>query len=236
MAAQPVCRDDAGMNSPLVICGCPGSGTSLVTKMLRHAGLFTGSDSGPIEARKYHESQCFKQYNIQFLTRTIDFPHAPKSVQQFETHNSRMKENLDEIALSVDRDSLLAEYWSNVDESSAHQAWGWKDPRNSATVMIWREIFPQLRVIVVCRNWKWRDRWKSGGSDSGNWYRKQSTAEIRKLYQNPIGIDANSMLHVDVDRFTTDANLFADVLAWSNLNQNPASEFEHFLATVGFER
>jgi len=174
------------MKSPILICGCPGSGTSLVTKILRHAGLFTGADSGPPDARKYHESQCFKRYNERFLSETILFSHAPKSVEQFEKHNQLMVQRLESLAQLVDRDALLREYWGDSENLKAEAIWGWKDPRNSATALIWKEVFPQIRVIVISRNWKWRDLWKSSGTESGKWYRKQSTSALRDLYCDPI--------------------------------------------------
>jgi hypothetical protein len=102
--------------------------------------------------------------------------------------------------------------------------------------MIWKQIFPQLRVIVVCRNWRWRNRWKFGGSDSGNWFRKQSTAELREMYQAPIGIDPESLFKVDVDRLTTDADFFGEVLTWCQLNAEPSLRFDEFLANVGVEK
>jgi hypothetical protein len=224
------------MNAPILICGCPGSGTSLVAKILRHAGLFLGADAGPADARKYHESQCFKRYNIRFLDRTIGFPHAPKSVEQFQTHNSRMKLRKAQLVELVDSGQLLSEYWGDSVSQFSTQPWGWKDPRNSATAMIWQGVFPQLRVIVICRNWRWRDRWKSGGSESGNWYRKQSTAELRKLYEHPVGIDQNSLLRVDVDQLTTDANFLEQVLTWCNLSIDPRHTFDDFMEEIGLER
>lgn len=228
------------MSAPILLCGCPGSGTSLVAKILRHAGLFTGADSGSFDARKYHESQCFKGYNIQFLTQTIKFPHAPKSVQQFNNHNAIMKQQLEQLVQLVDRDQLLSDYWGDSSGDPKDQSWGWKDPRNSATAMIWRAVFPDLRLIVICRNgrWldRWLDRWKSGGSDSGKWYRQRSTAKLRELYQTPIGIDPNSLLQVDVDQLTTDVDFFERVLAWCDLRSDPSINFGEFMGRVGVER
>jgi hypothetical protein len=92
------------------------------------------------------------------------------------------------------------------------------------------------RVIAICRNWRWRDRWKSGGSASGNWYRKQSTAELRRLYESPIGIDQNSILRVDVDQLTTDAAVFESVLTWCNLSVGPRMKFKDVMEEIGLER
>jgi len=230
------CHNKPSMNSPILLCGCPGSGTSLVAKMLRHAGLFTGADSGPADARKYHESQCFMKYNIQFLTDTINFSHAPKSVLQFQSHNANMRLQLESLTKMVDRNQLLSEYWGDSENMPNSPIWGWKDPRNSATALIWKQVFPELRVIIISRNWRWRDRWKFGGSDSGNWYRKQSTAELREMYQHPIGIEPESQLRIDVDQLMTAADYFGHVLKWCNLSPEPMNQFDDFLTKVGVER
>ena len=182
--------------NPVAICGCPGSGTSLITKMLRHAGLFTGSDSGPFNARKYHESQCFKKYNQLFLTTTINIDYAPKSVLQFQSHNELMKEKIDELVDLVDLEKLLESYWGEF--RIEDQPWGWKDPRNSATLMIWEKLFPQLKILLISRQWKWKDLWKSGGTESGNWFRKNSNRKVRQMYLEPVCVGNSSTFIVDV--------------------------------------
>ena len=42
--------------SPLLITGSMGGGTSYITKLLKHRGLYFGSDSGALENRKNHET------------------------------------------------------------------------------------------------------------------------------------------------------------------------------------
>lgn len=224
------------MNHPIMICGCPGSGTSLVAKMLRHAGLFTGADSGPASARKYHESQSFMQENIRLLKHTIDFPHAPKSADQFRRHNQQMQQQLDQLVKSIDLDRLLTTYWGQADCKTQKRPWCWKDPRNSATAMIWKNVLPGLKVVVVCRKWRWHDRWKRGGTDSGRWYRRQSTREIRAMYEQPLGIEGDDLLKVDVQQLTSDADYFGKVLNWCHLDHDSADRFDDFLDRVGVER
>jgi hypothetical protein len=31
-------------------------------------------------------------------------------------------------------------------------SWGWKDPRNCITLPFWQRLFPEIRVLIVCRN------------------------------------------------------------------------------------
>lgn len=217
-----------------MICGCPGSGTSLVTKMLRHAGLFVGCDSGPKEARKYHESQCFKKHNEQFLSQTIAFPHAPKSAEQFNAHNQRMSESLEELIDSVDIDELMNDFWGTATERK-HQNWGWKDPRNSANALVWTNLFPEMKAIVISRNVRWRDRRINTGSDSGRWFRQESTSKLRSLYKKPIGLSPDMIFQIDVDQLTRDAEVFRKTLNWCGLDEGPANSFEKYLGKIGFE-
>ena len=35
---------------------------------------------------------------------------------------------------------------------SAHQPWGWKDPRNSLTLPFWMRLIPDLKVVICLRN------------------------------------------------------------------------------------
>ena len=167
--------------TPILICGAPGSGTSLVTKVLRRSGVFVGSDAGPQEARKFHESVCFREANNLILNATIGFPHAPKTTAQFLQHIEMLEQNPQELASLVDVKRLLRQYWRSKEPCLL---WGWKDPRNSANVLLWRKLFPELRILTVNKNWSWRER-NRDGSKAGHWFRRQSTWRLRRLYRNP---------------------------------------------------
>ena len=69
-------------SSPIIICGAHGGGTSFTTKMLRHSGLFVGSDVEPFEQRKFHESASFRTFNI----FAFSLPRISKQIGR-ETHN-----------------------------------------------------------------------------------------------------------------------------------------------------
>ena len=221
------------MSGPVLICGCPGSGTSFVTKMLRYAGMFAGADAGPVEARKYHESACFVDLNKKFLTQTIDFPYAPKGAWQFSEHIARTEETLDELVGLVDKNCLLDTYWG---ESDPTDFWGWKDPRNSATAVIWREVFPDLRVLVTGRKWTKAMRRQSGGSLAGEWFRQESTAKVRALYLHPPGVEGLDRYQVDFDKLVTSSDEFNRLLNWIGLPDRPADEFKSFLDQLRIER
>jgi hypothetical protein len=129
-----------------MICGAPGSGTSLVTKMLRTLGMFAGSDAGSLSDRKFHESIAFRNANNLILSATIDFPHAPKSAKQFHDHVSILEDSLTKWVALINLAELRNGY---LGESNDCKWWGWKDPRNSANVLLWKTIFPDLRIITI---------------------------------------------------------------------------------------
>ena len=220
------------MNNPILICGCPGGGTSLVTKMLRYAGMFAGADAGPCEARKYHESNAFVEANRTFLNQTIAFPHAPKSALQFTTHIERSGKDLVQLASLVDKEDLLANYWAGAQRNTV---WGWKDPRNSANALIWRSLFPELRVLVIHRKWSRTMRAELGKSDAGIWFRKESTKDLRRLYYDPPGIEGLDRFDVDFDRLIEGSAEFEATLRWCGLSDEPLKDYRAFLEQVGLE-
>ena len=142
--------------APWIICGCPGSGTSLVTRILRQAGLFVGSDAGELQSRKFHESASFRNVNSEWLRTSIDFPHAPKDALQFRRHIDYVRHHQDALLRQIRMKNLLTEYWGPQDPGDC---WGWKDPRNSANLLLWRELFPHARILIIQRKWRLRMRW-----------------------------------------------------------------------------
>ena len=215
------------LHPPIIICGCPGSGTSLVTRMLRHAGFFAGTDAGPLESRKFHESNIFRQVNQQLLGESIDFPHAPKSKRQFVDHLKYCSQHLQAMQEKIDLDRILEIYWGDARDEQA--IWGWKDPRNSANLMIWRTQFPDLRVLVIERLWSKKMLTQDGGSASGNWFRTESTSAVRNQYLNPAGAKGLDVYRVNFDQLLNDVNELSKLLSWARLPVEPADHFERFL-------
>jgi hypothetical protein len=47
---------------------------------------------------------------------------------------------------------LQTEATDLIHRFSAHQPWGWKDPRNSLTLPFWMRLIPNLKVVICLRN------------------------------------------------------------------------------------
>ena len=199
--------------------------------MLRHAGLFAGVDAGPLQARKFHESNIFRQVNQQLLRESIDFPHAPKSERQFIDHLKYCSRHLDEMQTKVDLENILKVYWGNHQQEQI--VWGWKDPRNSANLIIWRALFPDMRVLVIERTWSKKMLNQDGGSASGNWFRTQSTSAVRSHYLNPTAADGLDVHRVNFDQLLKEPDELSELLNWAHLPSRPADDFEDFLKLAG---
>ncbi len=197
--------------------------------MLRYAGMFVGADAGPRATRKFHESKIFRDCNKKILIETINFSHSPKGVRQFEEHVLKAQSQLERLVTLIDKQQLLKTYWGEHEEADI---WGWKDPRNSATAIVWREIFPGMRVLVIKRAWSRQMRQQIGGSESGDWFRQSSSRKLREMYWHPPGIDGLDSYVVNFDRLLIEASELESLLQWIGLSIDPIREFDLFLDRV----
>ncbi len=134
---------------PVIIVGMHRSGTTMITKMLEGLGLFVG-DQKEIN----HEALFFWNINnwIFELTHSrADLPH------NFRYLNPRTREiilqDLNYFVRSRKKKLFLGNKYnaySSIKELDF--PWGWKDPKNSFTIELWKEVFPNARVLHIYRN------------------------------------------------------------------------------------
>lgn len=217
---------------PLIICGCPGSGTSLFAKMLRHCGVFLGADAGDIEDRKFHESACFRKVNQFWLEQLIRFSHAPKGTHQFRRIRKLIPARAKHLVNSIDVQLLMKDFFRG--EGSV-KAWGWKDPRNSATAAIWKMVFPEARVVVLERKWQDTFREESSNSLAGSWFRRESTEAVRNDYLNPPLIPAADIIRVELQQLIADVQHLNHFLTKVGLGENQITDFTAFKSRIGLE-
>lgn len=206
---------------PVIICGVHGGGTSFITKMLRASGLFVGHHIEPFEARKFHESETFRNVNV-FVFRQLarDVNGMSKRFLELYTENYHHKEKKKHIFNSVENnlDKILKKY-SNNNKKVFDSCWGWKDPRNSLTLEIWANFFPKCKVVKIRKE---VDN-NSSKSGSGHWFRNCSDYE-RNFYNNPEKIykleDLNlRTIHVQFEEITSKQDKFDELLEFCGLEQ-----------------
>lgn len=125
---------------PYIIIGMHRSGTSLVAKVLEKAGIFMGV----IKDHNY-EAMHFLSLNQQTLWAAGASWLDPKVPAQ-------------EFYRTIPEHELYREHFrlntsfQKLANSLKKPDWGWKDPRNTFTLAMWLEMFPQAKVIHVFRN------------------------------------------------------------------------------------
>ena len=136
--------------APILLSGMHRSGTSMVTDILNKCGLIIGN-----KLDSNNESLFFQRINIWMMSLLGSSWDNPKI---FDEINEDIKQDivsqLEKLVRS--RANTLYFGWSNIIKKGSFndisQPWGWKDPRNTFTENIWREIFPELKTIHIIRH------------------------------------------------------------------------------------
>jgi hypothetical protein len=136
--------------APLIIIGMHRSGTSLIAGLLHKAGIFMG-----YKQDHNNESVFFQRLN-EFIFRQAnaswDNPHNFLFIDQsFKDYARRLIElHLKGLRRVQYLGPLRFFRYKTIKDIDF--PWGWKDPRNTFTVDIWKEIFPEARIVHVFRN------------------------------------------------------------------------------------
>jgi sulfotransferase family protein len=129
---------------PICVAGMHRSGTSLVARLLAASGVYVGSPGelvapAPDNPEGFGESLPFLRLNDAVLARLGGFWDRPPAMPPGWAVSPRLSNLRREAA------TLVARF-------RGQEPWFWKDPRNSLTVAFWREVIPELRVIVCVRS------------------------------------------------------------------------------------
>jgi hypothetical protein len=143
---------------PVCIAGMHRSGTSLVSRLLYHCGLYLGPEAELLPPRPGNEEGYWENRRFVELNQTIlfrlgygwDLPPDPATGW----------ENRPEIV------ELRGEAQQLVAQFANRDPWGWKDPRNSLTLPFWQSLIPDLTVVVCIREPLEVARSLSGRGDS----------------------------------------------------------------------
>lgn len=147
---------------PVIVIGMHRSGTSLVAGMLGALGVYVGPEFGApaggdltAQARAgrlsgYAEAAAFFRVNEQLLRA------GRASWSRVEPFLQRRGQSAwgQSAALALQAHtcgSLLRDFLRPLSEDY-QGPWGWKDPRNSLTLPLWRQLFPEVRIVHVVRN------------------------------------------------------------------------------------
>jgi hypothetical protein len=136
--------------SPIVVIGMHRSGTRLLVEILDKLGVFMGADR-----QADSESIAFMLINEEILHQCGALWSEPMSAHFMLAQ----PDIVGQIALSA-RETLAAQLekyvgssgWHLADSSQEVPTFGWKDPRNTFTLPVWKQVFPNLRTIHIVRH------------------------------------------------------------------------------------
>lgn len=127
--------------------GMHRSGTRLLVQVLEKLGVFMGADQ-----QADSESVAFMLANEEILHQCGAFWSEPMSAHFMLAHSGAAEQ----LALDA-ADALDARLDRYVGPSGWHRGtplppFGWKDPRNTFTLPVWKQVFPNLRTIHIVRH------------------------------------------------------------------------------------
>ena len=135
---------------PIIVIGMHRSGTSLLSKILHEAGIYMGKDN-----YGNYESSFFLHFNRWVLKQTYASWDNPYN---FNYINNNFKSHIKQTYYKRVKSVHLAKYlgWKKYLKHKSLEnidfRWGWKDPRNTFVFDIYREIYPNAKVLHIYRN------------------------------------------------------------------------------------
>lgn len=137
---------------PVIVLGAHRSGTSALSRILDELGVFVGS-----RLDRNHESWFFLRLNVWLLAQCGGRWDHPEPFHALLADPDRRRAVLDYLALSLRSPRAIG--YLGVRRWLTHRRierldtpWGWKDPRNTFTLPLWLELFPDARVLHIHRH------------------------------------------------------------------------------------
>ena len=137
---------------PIIVIGMHRAGTSMLTRLLDSAGVYVGR-------RLTRNAECPFMNSLNYW------------VFEQSSANWDNPESVDDLLNYGDIRSVVTDYLGGVIDGPAaahylglrrwlrHRSlhaiphhWGWKDPRNTYTLPLWLDVFPNARVLHITRH------------------------------------------------------------------------------------
>ena len=136
---------------PIIITGMHRSGTSLLSRILMQQSIFMG-----YKLDSNNESIFFQRINKWILSCIVSSWDNPRTLQDLEIEDVDLIINrLDKVLNSRFSKSLFLgkkDLFYNRSLNKMDVNWGWKDPVNTFTLFIWKQIFHNSKIININRH------------------------------------------------------------------------------------
>lgn len=139
-------------DAPIIILGMHRSGTSMITRMLERLGLFAGK-----EQEENNEATLFLELNSWLLEQSGGAWDNPAPLRYLLDFPELRKLCKDHLALLLSTPRVVSYlgwnyYFRHRSPQRLNLPWGWKDPRNTYTLPIWLDLFPNAKIIHIYRH------------------------------------------------------------------------------------
>lgn len=140
------------MPQPIIVIGMHRSGTSMISRMLEDLGLFMGMVKDP-----NNEAEFFLEINSWLMRECCASWDRPEPVDRLMANRPLRGMIADYLRYYMGTRAVvpylgLARHLSHRTPEGLEGAWGWKDPRNTYTLPLWLDIFPEARIVHVVRH------------------------------------------------------------------------------------
>ena len=137
---------------PIIVIGMHRSGTTLLTKLMEKGGVSWGWQKD-----EYNESIFFQDINERLFSMangTWDHPEPVKAFMADHRHLGQAEKSIRQLLSQTFPNGWFGkiDHADSVETPKSFPLWGWKDPRNTYTLPVWRRIFPGACVIHIIRN------------------------------------------------------------------------------------
>lgn len=134
---------------PVIIIGMHRSGTSMLTHTLQQLGLFIG-----------HKLLPFDLYEASFFVTLNEWLLAQANASWDNTYNFQFADDVfKQQAIDILKSELKGKKKKKFlgknkvgDIRQLNIPWAWKDPRTTITIDLWKEIFPDAKILHIYRN------------------------------------------------------------------------------------
>lgn len=137
---------------PVIIMGMHRSGTSMITRMLEMLGLFVGK-----KKQQDHEAFFFVNINDWLFNHSggrWDYPEPIHYLLKDKEVRVLVVDYIKYLMKTPHVVSFLGwgKYVHYHTLFNLDFPWGWKDPRNTYTLPLWLDIFPDAKVVHIYRH------------------------------------------------------------------------------------
>ena len=136
--------------APVIIVGMHRSGTTMLARLLEELGLFQGQHTS-----HNHEALYFEQINDWLFRQANASWDNPSNFRFINGHfKSVAIDVIGRYLRGIRRVDFLGcrRALRYADIRDLDIPWGWKDPKNTFTVGIWKDIFPTAKILHIYRN------------------------------------------------------------------------------------